>query len=194
MMANWMLSCAVVSERVNIITEQLVMCFCVCSLPRAFVERQTHDQSQDIIVGITTFSDVCTERVVFMPASRIDKLIIVEQHSPDASAAWSFFRNVQLIDILVFLDEPPNLFEIPAPPLPNAAGGEAVSFEPTPAPPPSPSTSYAQLTPVSIQSPDPDLPPSYDEIYHYHFHRFSPITVDSDSDDDDTGDSGLETN
>jgi len=170
------------------------MCFCVCSLPRAFVERQRHDQPQDLFVGITTFSDVCTERVEFIRTSTVDKLIILEQQSPDVSAAWPFFRNVQLIDVLIFLDEQPNLFEIPtsAPPLPNAAGGEAVSFVPPPPPPPSPvpSTSYAHLTPVPIQSPDLP-PPSYDEIYHYHFHSFSSITIDSDSEDDD---SGLETN
>jgi len=93
------------------------MC-CVCRMPRAFVTFPEQPFPLEKFFGVATFQEVAIDG----PFTRgmVDKLILFDVPESNIDAyGWFCFKRVLLRDILIFVDNVPNLFDaLPPPPTP----------------------------------------------------------------------------
>jgi len=78
--------------------------FCVCRLPRSFVEMPPI--RFPYFVGVTTFNHIRAERAIFLASVWLDK-IIDEELPQDTGTTWEQLYRVPLREILLFLDNFP---------------------------------------------------------------------------------------
>jgi len=86
---------------------------CTCRLPRAFLEATAAEQDVDIarefVICVTTYTDILFERVVYNPTTALDKMIIFGVPNI-ACLIWHQLSKLYLWEMLVFLDERPDVF------------------------------------------------------------------------------------
>ena len=80
---------------------------CVCRFPKAFIE--TPDLHVPYFMCCTTFTGIMNVKVPFIPTTPLGKLILFDIPIFTGSI-WSQLRNVQMSNILTFLQDYPQYF------------------------------------------------------------------------------------
>jgi len=140
------------------------VCFCKCSVAKAFLEASVTTKF-DYFIGITTYVHMTSEHVVYRPTSTLDKLIIFDVPLYTGTT-WTQLGAVPLTEMLVFLDDYPNFIVRCTPPsasqLPFSPGAASAYLSPQPPTPSSPfsDAAYYPLTPT----PPPTHPNSFNRV------------------------------
>ena len=111
----------------------LRVCFCICSLPRDFLEAPPI--VLDYFGCVAMFNHILLEQRIFNATAQLDKLIVFDMPLSTGSA-WTQFGRVPLSEILIFLDNLPQFFDPYRLPQPFA--------QPASSPPPPPTPAQAQ--------------------------------------------------
>jgi len=87
---------------------------CTCRQPRAFLEAPAAEQYVDIarrkfFICVTTYTDILFEHVVYNPTAALDKMIVIGVPNI-ARVIWHQFSKLYLWEMLVFVDEKPDVF------------------------------------------------------------------------------------
>jgi len=115
-----------------------VYVFCICSLPRDFLE--VPPIVLDYFGCVTTFNHIILEQRIFNATAQLDKLIVFDMPLSTGSA-WTQFGRVPLNDILIFLDNLPQFCDLYRLPQPFA---RPVSSPPPPPPAPTQQQQHQQ--------------------------------------------------